>query len=366
MPPAFHKSPVSELADNEMSGTLEEALDEAQNEASAEQFEPLVVSDIDTLVPSVVPAHPVKRGPGRPSKKSKAATAKTAKLKEATSKIAADTNLKGVDNEAPSPTKNGPGHVAAKRRISTPPFFADATDDERAESDNAVEDSTDDSIDKPLDVVELSPVKRGRGRPKKMVPSRPIGQRRSRVDEESDDESGEHRSVEHQLKIESFTPIKRGPGRPPKKRQSSNSIVKTPVKKQCIGSSTDASEPRRSSRVRSSGGGSCPVVKASPAAFTTSQAVHSKAEKRRGRPPKFKTPAKAPKYGDKDTEKEWEVESIEDSLIDRQGGVHYYQVKWKSYPASQNTWEPRASLDKCQELITAFQERSKKTRKSRK
>ncbi|EEY21054.1 predicted protein [Verticillium alfalfae VaMs.102] len=155
------------------------------------------------------------------------------------------------------------------------------------------------------------------------------------------------------------------------------------AEKKRASSSTDSSKPRRSSRLHPSASGSDPVTKAktvkrakgsSPVRFTqttpqkstgnklpTPQSTASKVHKRRGRPSKAKTSMKR----GQGAEQEWEVESIEDSLIDRKGGVHYYQVKWKGFPASQNTWEPRASLSKCKDIITAFQQRDKKTQKSK-
>ncbi|CAD8165229.1 unnamed protein product [Paramecium octaurelia] len=38
--------------------------------------------------------------------------------------------------------------------------------------------------------------------------------------------------------------------------------------------------------------------------------------------------------------KEYEVESIVERKFDEQTKAYLYQIKWKGYPHSQNTWEP--------------------------
>ncbi|CAD8089465.1 unnamed protein product [Paramecium sonneborni] len=38
--------------------------------------------------------------------------------------------------------------------------------------------------------------------------------------------------------------------------------------------------------------------------------------------------------------KEYEVESIVDRIFDESTKANLYQIKWKGYPHSQNTWEP--------------------------
>jgi hypothetical protein len=49
---------------------------------------------------------------------------------------------------------------------------------------------------------------------------------------------------------------------------------------------------------------------------------------------------------------EWEVETILDYR--KQGTVHYYLIKWKYYPNSENTWEPRKNLKNSETLIEQY------------
>lgn len=51
---------------------------------------------------------------------------------------------------------------------------------------------------------------------------------------------------------------------------------------------------------------------------------------------------------------EYEVEAILDSAIDADTLAHMYQVKWKGYPVSEATWEPKTNLAHAAELLRAF------------
>ena len=55
--------------------------------------------------------------------------------------------------------------------------------------------------------------------------------------------------------------------------------------------------------------------------------------------------------GDND---EWEVEAIIGHR--RKHGKMTYQVKWKGYPTSENSWEPEAHLTNASELLTAYKD----------
>ncbi|KAL2147195.1 hypothetical protein VTI28DRAFT_150 [Corynascus sepedonium] len=57
---------------------------------------------------------------------------------------------------------------------------------------------------------------------------------------------------------------------------------------------------------------------------------------------------------------EYEVEEIVDSAIDADTMEHMYLVKWKGYPASDNTWEPRRNLKGSLELVRKFDVAMKK------
>lgn len=59
-------------------------------------------------------------------------------------------------------------------------------------------------------------------------------------------------------------------------------------------------------------------------------------------------------------EDEYEVEDIVDSAIDADTMEHMYHVKWKNYPASQNTWEPRKNLKGSLDLVRKFDAKKKK------
>ncbi|KAM9879817.1 chromo domain-containing protein [Verticillium dahliae] len=326
---------------------------DAQSELSDDEPEPLIVSDIATPTPKTDPVHPVKRGAGRPLKKSKLPTSTKADTKKASARNGTETGLQDGKSDA---------------SIS-------GEDDQDCASDG---DDLEPEDGEPL-VSEFQSSRR-------LFPSRPIGRHASSgVDNGKGvpNELEELSSTDGEGQPVSPTPAKRGPGRPPKKDHSSSLMARPIAEKKRASSSADSSKPRRSSRLHPSVSGSGPVTKAKPAKgakgsspmrftqttpqkstgnkLSTPQSTASKVHKRRGRPSKAKTSMKR----EQDAEQEWEVESIEDSLIDRKGGVHYYQVKWKGFPASQNTWEPRASLSKCKDMITAFQQRSKKTQKSK-
>ncbi|KAL2018390.1 hypothetical protein VTK56DRAFT_868 [Thermocarpiscus australiensis] len=104
------------------------------------------------------------------------------------------------------------------------------------------------------------------------------------------------------------------------------------------------------------------------ASAATSARLAAKAAKKgtRGRP-KSSTPAKR-KAGraKKDLtngevpQGEYEVEEIVDSAIDAETMEHLYFVKWKGYPASDNTWEPKKNLTHAHDLVRDFDAKKKK------
>lgn len=59
-------------------------------------------------------------------------------------------------------------------------------------------------------------------------------------------------------------------------------------------------------------------------------------------------------------EDEYEVEDIVDSAIDADTMEHMYLVKWKNYPDSQNTWEPKKNLKGSLVLVRKFDAKKKK------
>lgn len=60
---------------------------------------------------------------------------------------------------------------------------------------------------------------------------------------------------------------------------------------------------------------------------------------------------------------EYEVEAIVDFMIDADTMEHLYYVKWKGYPSSDNTWEPKQNLQGATELLRKFNA-DKKAKKS--
>ncbi|KAK8101291.1 hypothetical protein PG999_011665 [Apiospora kogelbergensis] len=48
------------------------------------------------------------------------------------------------------------------------------------------------------------------------------------------------------------------------------------------------------------------------------------------------------------------VEKIVGHRIDKKTGESLYEVKWKNYPNSQNTWEPRGNLDGCAKILNDY------------
>jgi len=56
------------------------------------------------------------------------------------------------------------------------------------------------------------------------------------------------------------------------------------------------------------------------------------------------------------------VESIVGSRIEGDG-IHYYRVKWKGYPETENTWEPKLNLSNCKDLVAKYEDGRPKRRK---
>lgn len=57
---------------------------------------------------------------------------------------------------------------------------------------------------------------------------------------------------------------------------------------------------------------------------------------------------------------EYEVETIVDSAIDTDTMEHMFLVKWKNYPASDNTWEPKKNFKGSLDLVRKFEVAKKK------
>lgn len=57
---------------------------------------------------------------------------------------------------------------------------------------------------------------------------------------------------------------------------------------------------------------------------------------------------------------EYEVEEIVESMIDADTMEHMYLIKWKNYPESDNTWEPKKNLKGSLSLVRQFDVKKKK------
>ncbi|KAM5179841.1 M-phase phosphoprotein 8 [Mantella aurantiaca] len=70
---------------------------------------------------------------------------------------------------------------------------------------------------------------------------------------------------------------------------------------------------------------------------------------------------KEPVESEQDDEEDvFEVESIVDSKIEE--GQVFYQVRWKGYDSSGDTWEPEAHLDDCKEVLLEFRRKQAENR----
>ncbi|KAL2261443.1 hypothetical protein VTK26DRAFT_4160 [Humicola hyalothermophila] len=56
----------------------------------------------------------------------------------------------------------------------------------------------------------------------------------------------------------------------------------------------------------------------------------------------------------------YEVEEIVDSAIDADSMEHMYLIKWKNFPSSENTWEPKKNLKGSLELVRQFDAKKKR------
>ncbi|XP_077340116.1 M-phase phosphoprotein 8 [Lithobates pipiens] len=65
-----------------------------------------------------------------------------------------------------------------------------------------------------------------------------------------------------------------------------------------------------------------------------------------------------------DEEDVFEVESILDAKIE--GGKVFYQVRWKGYDSSGDTWEPEAHLDDCKEVLLEFRRKQAESKQKAK
>ncbi|KAJ4418668.1 hypothetical protein N0V85_001355 [Neurospora sp. IMI 360204] len=91
-------------------------------------------------------------------------------------------------------------------------------------------------------------------------------------------------------------------------------------------------------------------------ASTNGTASKAKPKGKGGRPKKDAASDVVPKG-------EYEVETIVGSMIDAETMEHLYFVKWKGYPSSDNTWEPKQNLQGATELLRKFNA-DKKAKKS--
>ncbi|KAF7561946.1 hypothetical protein G7046_g2191 [Stylonectria norvegica] len=82
------------------------------------------------------------------------------------------------------------------------------------------------------------------------------------------------------------------------------------------------------------------------------------------KPTKLTRPCAATKSKPVVSDRTWEVEKIVDSQVDADTLEQFYHVKWKGFPAKDNTWEPKKNLASCRQTIRAY-EKAKVTRKKR-
>ncbi|KAM7194278.1 hypothetical protein V8F20_008025 [Naviculisporaceae sp. PSN 640] len=88
-------------------------------------------------------------------------------------------------------------------------------------------------------------------------------------------------------------------------------------------------------------------------ASTTKTAADKPAKGKGGRPKKGDT------NGGSTSAEEFEVEEIVESAVDADTKELMYFVKWKGYPVSDNTWEPKKNLAHAAELLKAFDAKKK-------
>ena len=78
-------------------------------------------------------------------------------------------------------------------------------------------------------------------------------------------------------------------------------------------------------------------------------------------PARIRDPTPEPEFVDED-EPEWDVESILKKR--RRGRRIEYLVKWQGYPLEEATWEPLENLERADDTIQEYEDRTNKTDRS--
>lgn len=126
---------------------------------------------------------------------------------------------------------------------------------------------------------------------------------------------------------------------PPESSPSINAASSSALKTYKAAKRAAATGTRQSARVRSM------ETRIAPESKTLKSFPVSKPrDKERGTKPKKKL-----------WRREWGVEKILDSHIDRETYEHFYLVKWKGFASKDNTWEPKRHLKGCAAAVHTYE-----------
>lgn len=170
---------------------------------------------------------------------------------------------------------------------------------------------------------------------------------RKRKAEEIEDEA-EETSPEAEAEVEATPAAKRGRAGRPARTAGKAASARLSLK-----------AAKKPTRGRPKG----PAVSNASYVYILSQPSTEKKEKATAKPKnKGGRPKKDTSVNGVASEEVYEVEAIRDSGIDDKTKAHKFLVKWKGYPESENTWEPRSNLEGAGELVREFEKSQKKTK----
>ncbi|CAJ2500479.1 Uu.00g033320.m01.CDS01 [Anthostomella pinea] len=307
------------------------------------------------------------KGKAKPQAKVTKPTATRHSARAAAQDEEADDEADSSDNGAPAAASKGKGKAKASVPATIVRFAPHNLDEESGDDDDDQEEEEDDNL-KIKNQAKLnfdnyadsgSPKKRGR--PSKAAKAtnataiQPVKRGRPSKAAQKELVDDDHDQDQDQPVPKRGRPAKGGP----RLGVMAAPLRSTPLKRK-RGNATKDGEvdvPRRSSRA---------------AAESATLQITEQSTKR---PKTVAAPASTPKRKDKATEtrgrkstanKDYAVEKVVDSRVNKKKATEEYLVKWVGFPVSDNTWEPAENLTHCGQKLVQFLASKKKATKGSK